>query len=152
MPLPLPPGYALAFEAPPLADYMRLRAVSGLTPFTAEAARIGLPGTKVGVVVRHGGIAVAMSRVIGVSGLFFQLCDIAVDPAHQGKGLGKVVVSALVETLAARLSAPAYVSLIADGRADRLYAQFGFAPVAPASQGMAQVLQPAGEAPSSTAR
>jgi hypothetical protein len=34
--------------------------------------------------------------------------------------------------------AEAYVSLIADGEAHRLYAQFGFRPTAPASIGMAQ--------------
>jgi hypothetical protein len=31
----------------------------------------------------------------------------------------------------------AYVSLIADGEAQRLYAQYGFVPTAPASVGMA---------------
>ena len=34
--------------------------------------------------------------------------------------------------------AEAYVSLIADGEAHRLYEQFGFRPTAPASIGMAQ--------------
>jgi hypothetical protein len=36
-----------------------------------------------------------------------------------------------------------YVSLIADGKAHALYAQFGFAPTAPASIGMAYLRAPA---------
>lgn len=139
----MPPGYQLVRETPAVADYMRLRAVSGLTPFAEAAVRAGLPGTIAAVVARFDGVAIGMGRVIGDGGLFFQLTDIAVDPTHQGHGLGKAIVEALLDLLARRISAPAYVSLIADGEAKRLYAQFGFAPVAPKSQGMAQVLRPA---------
>ena len=35
-----------------------------------------------------------MGRVIGDGGLFFQVVDIAVEPAHQGRGLGKAIVAA----------------------------------------------------------
>ena len=143
----LPPGYTLSYETPLLADYQRLRAEAGLSSFAVEAACAGLPGTVVGIVLRSGGAAVGMGRAIGDGGLFFQLVDIAVQPAHQGKGLGKAIVSALLEALAARLAAPAYVSLVADGGARRLYAQFGFASVAPKSIGMARWVQPP---PSST--
>ena len=68
--------------------------------------------------------------------------DIAVDPAHQGRGLGKAVMAALVEHLRATVPAEAYISLIADGEAHRLYAQYGFQPTAPASIGMALFLRP----------
>ena len=142
----LPDGYVLTHDTPPLADYMRLRAVSGLTPFTEEAARAGLPSTFCAVVLRHEDVAVGMGRIIGDGGLFFQMTDIAVDPHHQKQGLGKAIVAALMENLAARIEAPAYVSLIADGAAHALYAQYGFAPVAPKSRGMAQILEPANTA------
>ena len=138
----LPPGYALTAEVPSVADYQRLRADAGLSPFAAEAARIGLPGTVLGVVLRSGEAAVGMGRVIGDGALFFQMVDIAVQPEHQGQGLGKAIVGALLEGLAARIASPAYISRVADGEAHRLYAQFGFTPVAPKSIGMAQWLQP----------
>lgn len=141
---PLPPGYELSLETPALADYQRLRAEAGLSPFTADAARAGLPGTFLGAVVRRGGTAIGMGRVVGDGGLFFQLVDIAVQPGHRGKGLGKAIVGTLLEAIAARIAAPAYVSLVADGEAHRLYARFGFAPVAPKSIGMAQWVQPSG--------
>ena len=70
--------------------------------------------------------------------MFYQIVDIAVQPDHQGRGLGKAIVARLVEELRGLAPAEAYVSLIADGEANKLYAQYGFAPTAPASIGMAQ--------------
>ena len=139
----VPPGYALSQEVPTLEDYQRLREAAGLSTFARAAASNGLPGTFAGIVVRFEEQAIGMGRAVGDGGLFFQLVDIALEPAHQGKGIGKAIVEALLQALAERLTAPAYVSLVADGPADRRYAQFGFVPVAPRSQGMAQWLQPA---------
>ncbi|HVG48137.1 MAG TPA: GNAT family N-acetyltransferase [Rubellimicrobium sp.] len=130
--------YILVEGVPSIEDYRRLRAISGLTPRSAEAARLGLPNTIHGVHVEAEGRAVGMGRIIGDGALVFQVVDVAVDPAHQGRGLGKAIMGALVAHLRANLPAEAYVSLIADGEAHRLYAQFGFEPVAPASIGMAQ--------------
>ena len=134
----LPGGYRIAFRTPPVADYLRLRRDTGLSPFTERAARTGLASTFVGVTLEHEQSTVGMGRVIGDGGLFFQVVDIAVLPAHQGKGLGKAIVAALLERLEERLAAPAYVSLVADGEARHLYARFGFEPVAPKSIGMAR--------------
>jgi ribosomal protein S18 acetylase RimI-like enzyme len=89
------------------------------------------------VVVRADGRVVAMGRAVG-DGLFYQIVDIAVQPDEQGRGLGKAVVTALMARLREIAPAEAYVSLIADGEAHRLYSQHGFAPTAPASIGMAQ--------------
>lgn len=139
----LPDGYSLSFELPTPLDHQHLRNAAGLTPFGEAATRAGLPGTFIGLVVRHDEEIIGMGRVVGDGGLFFQVVDIAVLPAHQGKGVGKAVMRALVDALAERITAPAYVSLVADGDAQHLYAQYGFAPVAPKSIGMAQWLLPA---------
>ncbi|MGI4733260.1 MAG: GNAT family N-acetyltransferase [Janthinobacterium lividum] len=133
---PLDEAYRLTAAVPTVEEYRRLRRVSGLTPRSAEAAAAGLPNTIAAVVVRNGDDAVGMGRAIG-DGLFYQIVDIAVAPEHQGRGLGKAIVAALMDRLRAIAPAEAYVSLIADGEAHRLYAQYGFAPTAPASIGMA---------------
>ncbi len=129
--------YTCHLETPAVDDYCRLRAAAGLTPRDAAAAAVGLPKTVVGVVVRRDGRAVGMGRAIG-DGLFYQIVDIAVDPGHQGHGLGKAIMGCLMTTLKELAPAEAYVSLIADGQAHRLYAQYGFVPTAPAAIGMAQ--------------
>lgn len=132
--------YSLRDETPSQSDYLRLRVISGLTPKTAQAAAVGLPNTVFAVTVHRGEEVVGMGRIIGDGGLFFQIVDIAVEPAHQGRGLGKAIVARLVDHLRDHAPSSAYVSLMADGEAHRLYSQFGFKPTAPRSIGMAFVI------------
>lgn len=129
--------YTCNFEVPTIADYCRLRLISGLTPRSEQAAAVGLPNTVVGVVIKDAEQTVGMGRAIG-DGLHYQIVDIAVDPAHQGRGLGKMIIANLMSKLKELVPAEAYVSLIADGEAHKLYSQYGFADTAPASIGMAQ--------------
>jgi GNAT superfamily N-acetyltransferase len=129
--------YSPHAEIPSVDDYLRLRRVAGLTPRSVTAAENGLPNTVAAVVIRKEGRAVGMGRLIG-DGLFYQVVDIAVEPEHQKKGLGKAIMAFLMAELEKRTIAEAYVSLIADGEAHYLYSQFGFNPTAPASIGMAQ--------------
>jgi len=136
-------GYIVQPGTPGIEDYRRLRVAAGLSPKTAEQASMGLPNTWYGVTVLHEGKAIGMGRIIGDGGTAFQIVDIALEPAHQGKGLGKAVIAALMDHLNSHAPAGAYVSLIADGDARHLYAQFGFEPVMPASIGMAtKVIRP----------
>jgi ribosomal protein S18 acetylase RimI-like enzyme len=137
--------YRLIERVPTVDEYCRLRIAAGMTPRSAEAGSHGLPNTLFGVVIEKESEAVGIGRAIGDGGLFFQLVDIAVHPDHQARGLGKKIVSNLVERLRAYVPAEAYLSLIADGDAKYLYAQFGFEPTAPASIGMAMWLNPPAE-------
>ena len=136
----MPDGYELAAETPPAEDYLRLRVAAGLSRKSPEGAAIGLANSWHAVVVRHGGEIVGMGRVIGDGGLFFMVVDIAVEPAHQGRGLGKAIMAALVERLREAAPSRAHVALIADGEAHRLYAQYGFTLTAPGGVGMQMVI------------
>lgn len=129
-------NYRLIEQVVGAADCCRLRQISGMSPRDEEAARIGLPNSFYGVHITFNGDVVGMGRIIGDGACCFQLCDIAVDPAHQGRGVGKRIVDALMGHLRTHAPAGAYVSLIADGDARFLYARFGFVPTAPASIGM----------------
>lgn len=122
---------------PSVADYLRLRIAAGLSPKTQEQAELGLPNTWFGVKVLSDDKVAGMGRIIGDGGTAFQIVDIALDPAHQGKGLGKAIMAALMQHLEVNAAAGAYVSLIADGDAQYLYAKYGFQPVMPHSIGMA---------------
>lgn len=130
-------SYEIRAETPTVEVYRYLRVAAGLSPKSEEAARLGLPGTWFGVVVYGDGRPVGMGRIIGDGGTFFQIVDIAVEPAHHGRGLGKQIMDALVEALRTRAPRTAYVSLIADGDARHLYAKYGFAETAPRSVAMA---------------
>jgi ribosomal protein S18 acetylase RimI-like enzyme len=131
------PDVTIAAETPSVEDFRRLRLAAGLSGKTMQAAEAGLPNTIFAVVARSAGRAIGMGRVIGDGGTAFQIVDIAVEPAYQGRGIGKAIVGHLVDYLRANAPKSAYVSLIADGDAQHLYAKFGFEPTAPASIGMA---------------
>jgi ribosomal protein S18 acetylase RimI-like enzyme len=130
-------SYKLVVGVPSVEDYCRLRVSAGLSPKSAEAAAVGLPNTLFGVLVLKEDKVIGMGRVVGDDGLFYQVVDIVVEPEHQRRGLGKVIVGKIVDHLKKSAPAGAHVSLIADGLAQHLYAQFGFKPTAPDSIGMA---------------
>ena len=135
----IPDGYSILHATPSNADYRRLRQEAGMSPKTAEAAARGLPNSLFAVQVKHGGETVGIGRVIGDGGCHYQVVDIAVLPAHQGRGLGKAIMGEIAAWIESEVPDSGYVSLIADGEAHALYAQFGFAPTAPRSIGMALV-------------
>jgi ribosomal protein S18 acetylase RimI-like enzyme len=122
---------------PDTADYLRLRRVSGLAPRSTAAADRGLPNTFFAVCVQHGEDTIGMGRIVGDGALFLHIVDVAVDPQHQGRGLGKAIMAALLAHVAAVVPAEVYVSLMANGEAYRLYEQLGFASVLPEARGMA---------------
>ncbi len=124
---PLPDdSYTLTPGTPAPDDYRNLRVLAGLSPRSAEGAALGLPRTLFGVMIQHHGRLVGMGRIVGDGGLAVQLVDIAVHPSHQGRGLGKAIVGALVGYLRQNAPPRTHVTLLADGPAEHLYAQFGF--------------------------
>jgi ribosomal protein S18 acetylase RimI-like enzyme len=135
-------GYELRAEVPTVSDYLRLRADSGLTPVRSDQAEAGLPGSwwACHVIHRASGTAVGMGRVLGDGGWYFHLVDIAVDPAHQRRGLGDAIMTALLARIDAAAPPDAWITLLADPPGRRLYERHGFVPTAPDSIGMARPL------------
>ena len=131
--------YTIRLAIPAIATYQLLRVAAGLSAKSTEAAAKGLPNSLFAVQVLLGDEVVGMGRIIGDGGCFFQVVDIAVLPAHQGKGLGKRIMREIMQFIETDVPPSAYVSLIADGQAQDLSAQFGFQHTAPASVGMALV-------------
>ena len=129
--------FTVLHATPTVDTYRQLRASAGLSGKTIEAASRGLLNSLFAVQILCDGQSVGMGRVIGDGGCFYQVVDIAVLPAHQGKGLGKRIMTEIMAYIGAHVPESAYVSLIADGKAQDLYAQFGFVHTAPRSVGMA---------------
>jgi len=129
-------------QTPSVDEYCQMRAASGLSPKSKQAASIGLPNSLFSVCIREpDGALVAMGRLIGDGGCFVQVCDIAVRPGVQGQGLGRLVMQELMDYVEKNVPNSAWVNLFADGTANQLYAKFGFEFTAPESLGMAVQLQ-----------
>ncbi|WP_110651169.1 GNAT family N-acetyltransferase [Salinicola peritrichatus] len=135
--------YTLIFEPPDIDTYMALRREAGMHSRSVAGAARALPNSLFAVQVIHDGESVGMGRVVGDGGCFYQVVDIAVKPAYQGRGLGKRIMREIRDYLLREAPDNALVSLLADGEAHRLYAQFGFAPTAPYAIGMAWYPKPA---------
>lgn len=115
-------------------DFIRLREVSGLTPRPYEAAKRALPNSLFGVQVVMNNQTVGMGRVVGDGALNFEIVDVAVDPVHQGKGLGRMIMQSIMDYLEQDAPKGAYITLMAD--VPELYEKFGFKLSRPESEGM----------------
>jgi GNAT superfamily N-acetyltransferase len=118
--------YVLKTEIPSVTDYIAIRLAAGLSRKSEEAARIGLANSLFGVVVYHAAEPVGIGRVIGDGGCFFEVTDIAVLPAHQKKGVGDLIMNAIMNYLRTNAPKTAYVSLMADHGTPHFYKRYGF--------------------------
>jgi len=82
-----------------------------------------------------------MGRVLGDGGWYFHVIDMAVLPEHQRRGLGDVILTALLDRIRDQAPKGAFVNLLADPPGVALYARHGFAATSPASNGMALYLE-----------
>ena len=141
MPLPLPDDYKLYDSPPPtIESYLHLRKASGLTPVTASQAELAIPGSWFFCHIEHvpSGTAVAMGRLISDGGWYWHVADMATLPEHQRKGLGKAVLTRLMEEIREKQpeDGDAYVSLLADPPGRKLYGNMGFKDSMPSEMGM----------------
>lgn len=135
--------YALREESPSVEEFLRLRAAAGMSERSREGVERGLPNSQYAAVVvsrdatESGRIAeevVGMVRVVGDGGSVYHVCDVAVHPDHQGRGLGTRLMDAVMEWIRETAPPKAYVNLLAD--VEGFYERWGFEPTAPASTGM----------------
>jgi len=130
--------YVLRKELPTPERFCELREAAGMAPRTVADAREGLPNSRYGVTVVHEptGATVGMARVVGDGATVFHVCDMAVHPDHQQRGLGTRLMDAILEYLDEHASETAYVNLLAD--VDGFYEQWGFERTAPETKGMSR--------------
>lgn len=120
----------------PIDIYCKMRITCGLSHKTPAAAEIGLKNSLYSVMITEEDKVIGMGRIIGDGGCFCQVVDICVIPEKQGKGIGKIIMSNIMQYVKTSLPDSCYTSLIADGDASFLYEKFGFADTLPASRGM----------------
>ncbi|WP_284014303.1 GNAT family N-acetyltransferase [Halobaculum litoreum] len=138
-------------DGPPTVDeFRRLRAAADMAERPRAGVERGLPNSLYACrVVDTGapaddrapvesrdpdGAVVGMARVVGDGGAVYHVCDMAVEPAHQRRGLGTRLLDAVDAWIDADAPAGAYVNLLAD--VDGFYERAGYEETAPVSKGM----------------
>jgi len=126
--------YEFVEEVVGVDDFLLLREISGLSPRPKLAVEKGLPNSIYGVHIKFNDQTIGMGRIIGDVAINFEIVDVAVDPEHQGKGLGRKIMEYIMSYLDKEALKGAYVCLIAD--VPELYTKFGFELTRPDSEGM----------------
>ncbi len=131
-------NFVIRIDIPEVEEYLALRQICGLSARDKEASKIGLANSIYSVIIRNktDEKLIGMGRIIGDGGTAYQIVDIAVHPKEQGKGLAKAIMELLMKYIHDEINPQAYVNLIADRPADKLYEQFGFVETTPESLGM----------------
>ncbi len=126
--------YQVIEQVASVEDFIRLRQISGLSPRPLAGVVKALPKSLYGVQIHCGTQTVGMGRVVGDGAINFEIVDVAVDPEHQGKGLGRLIMQHIMAYLDREAFTGAYITLMAD--VPELYEKFGFKFSRPASEGM----------------
>lgn len=134
-------GISLAHRVPTPEEHRRLsERVGWRNAFDWDSMPRSLEASLFGVVATDGETAVGMGRVVGDGVLYFYIQDVAVDPDYQGRGIGRMIVEALLERIRDTAPAHAFVGLFATDAALPLYQRHGF--TRGDMTGMFQVLAP----------
>lgn len=136
-------SYIARYQTIEPQTYIDLRVNCGLSAKTVKAATIGVNHSLCSVVVinEDSDEIIGMGRLIGDGGCHCQVADICILPPHQGKGLSKLIMQKLDEFIQENIPETCYINLIADGEAYKLYQQYRFKEVWPASRGMGYTLK-----------
>jgi len=129
-------AYNVSERTPTVEEYNRVRRAAGLSVKDETAARRGLANTLYAVCVVCDGTTVGIGRVIGDGGLFYDIVDVAVVAAHQQRGVGHMIMAALMRYIDAHARPTALVCLMANKGIAPFYERYGFRARDPDMPGM----------------
>lgn len=84
----------------------------------------------------EGNLLIGLGRIIGDGAISYTVTDIMVDKEYQGKGFGKIIMEHIDRYFEDNTDEDAYIMLIANKPANKLYEKFGFVNSEPKSCGM----------------
>jgi GNAT superfamily N-acetyltransferase len=132
--------YRIIERAPTVEELNRIRVGAGLSRKDPDAAEKGLANSLFCACVVHKGACVGIGRVVGDGGLVFDIVDVAVLPEHQGKGVGKRIMEALMAYVRTNAAPTAFVSLMTTANMVKFYEGYGFKVRDALNPGMYQIV------------
>lgn len=126
----------ITYSAPSAIKYVSLRLKTGMGTKDLSKTEIALKHSLFIVSLWEDDKLIGFGRIVGDQGITYVVSDIMVDPDYQRNGLGKVIMREIDSYLNKNTDENAYVCLIANKPADKLYYQFNFDYLDPKSCGM----------------
>lgn len=121
-------NYQILERAPTLEEYRGLCAAVGWErAINFDAAPASLDRSLFHALAVHDNIVVGMGRIVGDGAIYFYIQDVAVHPAHQGRGVGRLIMARLMECIKNHAPDKAFIGLFAAEGTQSLYRSFGFA-------------------------
>ncbi|MBN1976682.1 MAG: GNAT family N-acetyltransferase [Anaerolineae bacterium] len=119
--------YEIVERVPTIEEYRFLCAAVGWEAvMNLNAASKALPNSLYGVVAICDGQTIGMGRVVGDGAIFYYVQDVAVLPAHQGKGVGSQIVGRLTDMVKREAPEKAFLGVFAAEGTLSFYERFGF--------------------------
>lgn len=109
-------------------EYNMLRASAGWSVIHPEQIGASLEGSALIVVAKDNGRSVGMARLVWDGGFAALIKDVVVLPEYQGKGIGKILMTQIMDFLKSKLK-PGYliqIDLMAAEGKESFYEKFGF--------------------------
>lgn len=114
-------------ELPSIEDYKSLRSSVGWNIIDDDAAlKKGIEGSLYCVLAKDGDRTVGIGRIVGDGGIMFTMVDIIAIPSYQGHGIGKTIVSNLLNWIKQNCARGTRIMLCAAEGRESFYEQFGF--------------------------
>lgn len=126
----------IRYNSPSAREYISLRLKTGMGTKDLSKTEIALKNSLFIVSLWEKDKLIGFGRIVGDQGITYIVSDIMVDPDYQRKGLGKMIMKEINSYLEENTDQYAYVCLIANKPADKLYSQFRFEYIEPNSCGM----------------
>lgn len=121
----------------PTADeYCQLRINAGMGAKNKENAKVALENSLYIVSLWESDVLIGFGRIIGDGAISYTVTDVMVDKQYQGEGLGKTIMKYIDQYFEENTDNDAYIMLLANKPADKLYEQFNFVNSEPKSCGM----------------
>jgi len=118
--------YVLMDRLPTVEEYHRLREAVGWEKMDREPTEMGLHNSLYSVCVLFDGRVIGYGRVVGDGAIFFYIQDIMVQPEFQKKGIGRRIMSAIMDYLKVHARTDSFIGLMAAKDASKFYEKFGF--------------------------
>ena len=119
--------YSIQNRVPSISEYEKICAAVGWKDYiNFDVVEQSLNRSLFGVVVQYQDDIVGMGRVVGDGSIYFYIQDIAVMPEHQGKGIGDLIMNAMMQYLKENAPEKSFIGLFSSSGKESFYNKYGF--------------------------